>query len=116
MTPRKPTPIHCPACASELAPAFIRQSANTLAASAPRPGSAGNTRNPYGRKGKIAAMLEQLRSPNNGFISPEEAGIILCDKCLADGTREPSIGLASFPNDITCHLCANCAEEIIGPL
>ena len=67
-------------------------------------------------KKKVRDMLASLRTENNGFVSPAEAGITLCDKCLADGTREPSIGLARFPNDATCHLCAQCAEEIVGPL
>jgi hypothetical protein len=49
-------------------------------------------------------------------VYPPKGSIILCDKCLADGTREPSIGLARFPNDATAHLCAQCAEEIVGPL
>lgn len=65
---------------------------------------------------KVRDMLASLRSENNGFISPKEASFTLCDKCLADGTREPSIGLARFPGDVTAHLCANCAEEIVGPL
>ena len=52
--PRKP--IQCPACASELDPAWVRKQANALAASADRPGSKGKPpRNPYGRKGKPKA-------------------------------------------------------------
>lgn len=44
--------MNCPHCAQPIDPRLIRKAANTLAASAPRPGSTGNTRNPYGRKGK----------------------------------------------------------------
>ena len=65
---------------------------------------------------KVTELKASIALPNNGFISPKEASMILCDKCLADGTREPSIGLARFPNDATAHLCAQCAEEIVGPL
>lgn len=50
-------PIQCPACASELSPEFIRKAANAQAASAKRPGNAGNKRNPYGRKGKPVGHL-----------------------------------------------------------
>ena len=44
--------LQCPHCAQPIDPRLIRKAANTLAASAPRPGSTGNTRNPYGRKGR----------------------------------------------------------------
>ena len=79
MTARKPTPIHCPACASELAPAFIRKAANSIAGSAKRPGSVGKpARNPYGRKGKPKGSCPAchcLKSAHHGpHVGCEGAG------------------------------------------
>ena len=92
MTARKPTPIHCPTCASELAPAFIRKAANTLAASAPRPGSAKNTRNPYGRKGKPAAWMWACIGCNHHAltcaIKEEELGHFYCCECHGTSFRK----------------------------
>ena len=65
---------------------------------------------------KVTELKTSIALPHNGFVSPAEASMNLCDKCLADGTREPSIGLARFPNDASCYLCAQCAEDIVRPL
>lgn len=44
--------MNCPHCDEPIPPELVRAAANKAAASAPRPGNAGNKRNPFGRKGK----------------------------------------------------------------
>ena len=39
-----------------------------------------------------------------------------CDKCLSEGKRVLSSGLATFPNSVKCHLCESCARETVGAL
>ena len=39
-----------------------------------------------------------------------------CDKCLGEGKKVMSAGLATFPNSVKCHLCESCARETVGAL
>ena len=75
---KPPKPVFCPHCAQPIDPRLIRKAANTLAASAKRPGSAKNARNPYGRKGKPKGSCPAchcLKSAHHGpHVGCEGAG------------------------------------------